>query len=244
MSCARHNGEGCDRSPAGEAGLRMDAPDRFHADLLNGLHALAQPLSVLRAASEAMTLLGKQGIDQGRYVAEFCAQAERACELFTSVQNLVATTLTEAGRARFDLWELLAPVIDDQRVLLESSGVGLAVANQAQWVPICGDAQRTARALAAVMKMAGAVASRGDVIELHASRDPGFLQLCFQNTRRHGKKMSSTDRLTLSLAAASITSQNGTYAFAEDPFCFSLALPLDDHGSGEYRTATCADRTH
>jgi hypothetical protein len=222
----------------------LDPSDPFGADLLNGLHALAQPLSVLRAASEVLTMPRIGGVDQRHYIETWCAQVERACTLFGSVQNLVATRLIEADRARFDLWELLAPMIDDQRAQLHSTGVGFAVANTVEWAPVLGDAERTAHALAAVLRMAGATASKGDVIELQAFSHPGFMQLRFQNSRRHGRKMNSSDRLSLSLAAANITSQHGTYDFREDPFCFSLALPLDDHGSAQNRMASSADRTH
>lgn len=216
--------------------------DPFGKDLLNGLHALAQPLSVLRAASEVLTMPRMQAVDQRHYIETWCAQVERACTLFGSVQDLVATRVIEADRARFDVWELLAPMIDDQRAQLHSSGVGFAVANTVEWAPVLGDAQRTVHALVAVLRMAGATAARGDVIELHTSCDPGFMQLKFQNSRRHGKRMSSSDRLSLSLAVANITSQHGTYDFREDPFCFSLALPLDDHGPAQDRMAS--DQTH
>lgn len=222
----------------------FDPADPFCADLVNGLHALAQPLSVLRAASEILVLPRMQGVDQRHYIETWCAQVERACTLFGSVQDLMATQLTAADRVRFDMWELLAPMIDDQRALLHSTGVGIAVSNTAPWVPVWGDAARTAHALGAVLKMAATLASRGDVIELHGWCDAGSMQLRFQNTRRHGRKMSSSDRLSLSLAAANITSQHGTYDVAEDPFCFCLALPVEDRGPAQYGTASCANKTH
>jgi len=236
-----HKGE---REGGRRANAYPDPSDAFGADLQNGLHALAQPLSVLRAASEVLGMPRMQAIDQRHYIETWCAQVERACALFGCVQDLVATRLIEADQRRFDLWELLAPMIDDQRAEFHSSGVGIAVANTVEWAPVLGDAGRTAHALAAVLQMAGATASRGDVIELHASCDPGFMQLRFQNTRSHGRKMSSSDRLSLSLAAANITSQQGTYDFAEDPFCFSLALPVDDRAPGQNTMASCADHTH
>lgn len=241
-----HNGglECPEAERAASAQSRFDASDPFCADLRNGLHALAQPLSVLRAASEVLAMPAIQGVDQRRYLEIWCAQVERACDLFGNVQDLVATRIIEAAQDRFDLWELLAPMIDDQRALLHSSGVGIALANAVEWVSIRGDAERTAHALTAVLKMAGSVASRGDVIELYASRLPGFMQIRFQNTRRHGRKMSSSDRLRLALAAANITTQHGSYDFAEDPFCFSVSLPLDDQEPSRNRTASCTDRTH
>jgi hypothetical protein len=226
---------------AGRPALRLDSTEQFCPDLLNGLHALAQPLSVLRAASEVLALPRLQGADQQKYIQTWCEQVERACLLFSEVQDMVAARLVAADRVRFDLWELLNPMIDQQRTLLHNSGVGIAVTNTAQRLPLCGDAERTANALQAVLRMASVTAARGDVIELHTSSDPVFLQLRFQNSRRHGRKMSSSDKLSLSLAVANITSQHGTYDFAEDPFCFSFSLPLDEQASARAtRTATRA----
>ena len=200
---------------------------RFYADLVNGLHAMAQPLTILRSAMEVLTL-PNAGIDQRRYLEISARQVARTCGMFASLQDLVETQLIEAQRVRFDLWELLTPLLEDQRRMLQAAGVGFAVAHAESGVAIRGDANRTEHALVAVLKLAGSVSGRGDVIELRALQTDGYLELTFENTRRHGKRMDSSDRLSLAVAEANILSQDGRYAAIEDPFRVSLALPIEN----------------
>lgn len=169
---------------------------------------------------------------------------ERTCQLLSCVQDLVIARLIEAQRVQFDLWELLAPMIQDQRILLQSAGVGIAVAQAEPWEPIVGDEERTKQALKAVLKLAASVSSRGDVIELHSSHPNGFAELTLQNTRSHGKRMNSSQRLNLSLAEVNILSQHGRYHFAEDPFRVSLALPMQDLGPVRGEMVLCNSNTN
>jgi hypothetical protein len=198
------------------------------SEIVNGIHAIAQPLTILRAAVEVLALPEGGAVNHKRYVEISAKQLERTCNLFSCLQDLVAANLNEAQRERFDLWELLGPMIEDRKTELEASGIGIVVARQVRGEPVMGDAERTEQAVAEVLKMAASVSSRGDVIEMHAFHADGFCELTLQNTRKHGKRISSADRLSLSLAWANIISQNGKYQFAEDPFCVSLALPAQE----------------
>jgi hypothetical protein len=201
---------------------------RFYADLVNGLHAMAQPLTILRSAIEVLALPQAAAIDQRRYLEISAKQVARTCCMFASLQDLVEVQIIEAKRARFDLWELLAPLVEDQRRFLLTAGIGIASARSGPWAASWGDAARTEQALLAVLKTAGAVSSSGDVIELRAELTDGFVELTLENTRKHGRRMDSSDRLSLSVAEANILSQNGRYAVIEDPFRVSLALPVEE----------------
>lgn len=218
------------RNATSVAGPEAAHPERarFYADLVNGLHALAQPLTILRSTMEVLTLPAAGIVDQRRYLEISARQVARTCAMFSSLQDLVETQLIEAQRVQFDLWRLLTPLIEDQRRILGASGVGLVVTRADPQAPIRGDASRTEHALAAVLRLAGSVSGRGDVIELRAVRNEDYLELTFENTHSHGKRMDSSDRLSLAVAEANILSQNGRYAAVEDPFCVSLALPLEN----------------
>lgn len=204
----------------------MDA-QKLCADLNNGLHAMAQPLTVLRAAIEMLSLPRDMAIDRERYLETAAVQIGRTCALFLSVQDLVSARLVAPSCMRLDLRELTAPLIEHQRLSFEALGIGIAVRRGASWLPVWGDAERTEQAVTAALRTAAQVSSRGDVIELIAAPECGFMQLTLLNTRSHGERVSSSDRLELSLAEVNILSQRGRYAFADDPFRVSLAWPLD-----------------
>ena len=215
------------RSAASVAAAEAADPERarFYADLVNGLHAMAQPLTILRSAMEVLAL-PNAGIDQRRYLEISSRQVARTCGMFSSLQDLVETQLIEAQRVRFDLWELLAPLIEDQRRMLRDAGIEIVAARPEMRTATWGDAGRTERALVAVLKLAGAVSISGDVIEVRIVRNDGYLELTCENAHPHGKRMDSSDRLSLAVAEANILSQNGRYAAIEDPFRVSLALPV------------------
>jgi hypothetical protein len=207
-----------------------DGSAKFHRELANGLHAMAQPLTMLRAAMEVLTMPASAGVDRRRYLEISAGAVERTCDVFTNLQDLVAASIVEADHTPFDLWDVISPVIEDRRRLLQGSGVAIAAAKGEAWQPIWGDAGRTEQAVAVTLQMAGNLASKGDVIELSGSVENGFIELTLRNTRRHGKPVDSTARLCLALAEANIVSQHGRYEFAEDPFRVSLALPVQTSG--------------
>ncbi|HEX4036771.1 MAG TPA: hypothetical protein VHX37_01820 [Acidobacteriaceae bacterium] len=227
------------RSAASVAAAEAAHPERarFYADLVNGLHAMAQPLTILRSAMEMLTLPNGGMIDQRRYLEMSSRQVARTCGMFASLQDLVETQLIEAQRVRFDLWDLLMPLIENQRRMLGDTRIEIIAARPESRVAVWGDAGRTEQALAAVLKLAGAVSISGDVIELRAVKADGYMELTCENARRHGKPMDSSERLSLAVAEANILSQNGRYDAVEDPFRVSLALPVEnlDRVIGEVR---------
>jgi signal transduction histidine kinase len=188
---------------------------------------MAQPLTILRSAIEVLALPQGANVDQRRYLEISAKQLARTCGMFASLQDLVTAQMIEAQRAHFNFWELLTPLIENQRPLLLAAGVGIAVACAEPWASICGDAERTEQALVALLNLAAALSSRGDVIELRAIPANGFVELTLENTRCHGKHMDSSHRLSLSVAEANILSQQGRYALIEDPLRVSLALPVE-----------------
>lgn len=211
--------------------------EKFHADLMNGLHAVAQPLTVLRAAIEILARPEGVGVDRKRYLEISATQVARTCDLFSCVRELVTSSVSEARQAWFDMSELLTPVIEEYRGRLQTAGVGLAVMIHEPRQPVFGDAERTEQAFLALLKTSASLSSRGDVIELRSTHAQGFLELTVLNARSHGKQLSSTDRLGLSLAEVNILSQQGRYRCTEDPFSFWFALPVHDSSQGAKVTA-------
>lgn len=202
----------------------------FCSELAEGLHALAQPLSVLRSAVELLVLAERTGFDRQRYLEITAQQTKRTCEMFSSIQDLLVSATKHADRVELDFWSLATPIIEDQKSLSQGLGIGIAAARREGTDPVFGDARRTEQAISAVLESALSISSRGDVLELTGLQAGGFFEFTVQNARNHGKGMNSTQRLNLSLAKANILSQQGRYHFAEDPFCVSFALPVCGSG--------------
>jgi light-regulated signal transduction histidine kinase (bacteriophytochrome) len=208
-----------------------DERARFFTNLSEGLHAMAQPLTILRSSVAASAAPGVDATKQRRYLDLSSQQIERACSLFECLQDLVITSVIKADCAPIDLAELLATVAKDQRAVLLASGIELRVVTPTGLPTAMGDRNRALQALSAALNIAASVSATGDVVELLISTRSGYVELIVRNDRVHGRLLNSSERLSLSLAQANILSQRGQYEYAEDPFCASMTLPIQFSGA-------------
>jgi signal transduction histidine kinase len=211
--------------PADDAVALQAEHQRFCDDMANGLHALAQPLSILRSAAELLVLTKSSGPDHQRYMDLLTTHMRHTCDLFASVQNLLALELEKAKPVQLDFRELLGPVLEECGGAFESQGISLAETIPDGSHPMFCDASRTEQAMTALLEAAASVCEPGDAVGLAVSQAEGLRTVTVRSARKHGKQMHSSARLNLSLARANILSQQGQYHFADDPFCVSFALP-------------------
>lgn len=202
------------------------SPQRQLCDNLgNGLHAMAQPLTVLRGALGALMMRPASGADNNRYLELSNMQVERLCSLMSGLRELLDAAQSDPVCEQIDLWELLSPMIDS---ILQNTGVRIAASKPSRHIEVIGDHARTGHAFQAVLTAARAQSSRGDVIHVDLLPHDGFLDVTVQGQNARGKSLGSVDRFYLSLAEANIRSQGGLYECVEDPFRVSLKLPLHD----------------
>jgi signal transduction histidine kinase len=232
MNCVKHN------ETVALDGVPANDHARFCADVANGLHALAQPLSILRAAVEMISVSEKTA--RRRYLDIAEQQMNRTSRLFTSLQNLVASELEPAHCTRFDLWELLAPMIEDRKPALRELGIAIAASKPDSAQPVFADAARTQQAICAILEIATSNSSPGDRIELKTSQSGGFVEFTVTGADSETRRMSSTDRLNLSVAKQSIVGQQGAFDFCEEPFRVSFTLPVSESGARASAENLCA----
>jgi hypothetical protein len=204
-----------------------EARTRFFANMSAGLHAMAQPLTILRSSIPASAAQGNDPIKQQRYLALSSQQIERACNLFDSLQELVIASQIEADSAPIDFVGLLAGVVDDQQAVLQAYGVEFRMADPCGLPNVLGDAARTRQALSAALKLAASIAVAGDVVELLAFAAGGYVESIIRNSRVQARSLNSSERLSLSLAQTNMLSQRGKFEYAEGPFCMRIALPIE-----------------
>jgi len=196
----------------------------------NGLHAMVQPLTILRGALGVIALKGGVAGAPERYLEISNSQVDRLCSLMSGVQSLLDTLRFEANCAPMNLWERIRPVFDELNASLAERGVSLAIARPFENLQVTADATRTELAFEAALNAAAAISSPGDEIEIDAVSGGGFVELAIRNRNARGKNLSSDERLNLTLAEASILSQQGGYELAWDPFRVSFRLALHEPG--------------
>lgn len=217
-----------DNLPADQNARSCDS-QAFYADVADGLHAMAQPLTVLRSAVEMLCFPGAV-VNRDHYLRLSAEHLERTCSLFSALQSLVVARVLQAKRTRLDFWEIVAPVLQDHDLAMRPAGIGLAVAPRCGADLFCGDAERTEQAFAGILSATASLASRGDVIEISTAETKGFVSVTIQNSRGHKRRIDSSQRLSLSLARANILSQQGRFELMEDPIRTTLSLPIEDLG--------------
>jgi nitrogen-specific signal transduction histidine kinase len=222
MSCALHK-DFSEEACSGDA--EADGAARFYMDLADGLHAMAQPLTVLLGALGVLTSNGGNETDHHRYLEISTRQVDRMSGLVFSMQQLVHARQFDPECSKINLWELLDPIVADQVFAQRDSDVEIRVVKLDRSVNVFGNAERTGQAFLAVLKVGVSVSSQGDVIQVSLQPRDGYFGLVVRNETSHGKRLSSSDRLSLSSAEANIRCQQGLYEFVEDPFCVLMALP-------------------
>jgi len=199
---------------------------QFCTDVADGLHALAQPLTILRSAIEMIGVSRRSGSDIERYVELSTEHIKRACELFETIQGLMMSQIEPPRKKSIDLSSLVAKLVEEKNLALQERGMEIAAAlpDSSHWV--AGDEERTQEAVSAALDAAVSVSAPGDVAQLHVFEADGFVEVRVLSACREKPRPNAAARLNLSLVKADILSQQGRYYFIDDPFFVSLALPL------------------
>jgi len=204
-----------------------DASSAFYSQLAEGLHAMAQPLTIVRGALGALTLGKGIAPQQERYVRMSTEQVERLCDLMSGLQDLLDAAQFDGECVSLDLWEIVDLVLEDlDRPVLRPSGVQISAVKPNERICVIGDSFRTEKALRTALKTAVSLSSPGDSIQLEILIDDGFADLVVQNRKRHSKGLGSIERFNLALVQANVRCQAGVYACVEDPLHLSIKLPL------------------
>jgi hypothetical protein len=207
--------------PLPRDGAGIAVPAALLAQLADGLHAMAQPLTILRGAIGAMQLAERGASEDRRYVDMSADQIGRLCDLLANLRSLLDVAQSEAVCSPQDWHDLVGGVLEGYEGDLPTSGVRMVVTHLNDSMRVLADAARTEQAMRAALDMAQALASHGDEIRCRVL--PDGLEL--RNEHGRGKGLNSSERLVLSLVEAAICSQQGTCRFIEDPFCLSVTLP-------------------
>lgn len=88
MNCELPESESDSMEPA-KGDARAMARERFLKDFADGLHAMAQPLTILHGALSGVTLRGPLTADQQRYLEMSSKQLARLSEMLRALQDQV-----------------------------------------------------------------------------------------------------------------------------------------------------------
>jgi signal transduction histidine kinase len=210
------------------AGMEGDLKARLCEDFAFTLHAIAQPLTVLRGALGALSLRGASASDASRYVDLSNAQVERLCSLMSGMSMLLDGFQSEAICAPTKLWELINAATETEGCAARRSGPRISIAEVDHKVQILADPARAENAISAVLAAVSGASADDDEIHLTVDLSDGFADVTVHAMHADETKLTSIDRLRLMVAEASVRSQQGVFEFSSDPLHVSLKFPLHD----------------
>jgi hypothetical protein len=211
-----------------DAGGPSDDMLEFFAHLAQGLHALAQPLTILRSIAVASAAPELAESERLRYLDISREQVERTCTLFEGLQDLVIAKRHKTNFALFDLTQLVTAVITDLKSVLEASGAKLTLDLPGKPLVLYGDAAWTRQAASAALKVGLSLSEPGDVFELLLEEHGDFAEFTIRSSKHRPTPLNSLQVLRLALAETNMRSQKGRYECMTNPFWVHLALPIRD----------------
>lgn len=225
MSCALLN---CGLTCNGHETPEASAPACPYVGLADGLHALAQPLTVLRGALGAWKLRRAPEAASDKYLEMSAKQVERMSDLLGCMQDVLEAAAGEPKREQVDPSELLSIVLEGMRSTLREWGGKIERTESDVPIRFCGDSDRTERALRAALRAAVSVSSPGASIRLVTRMCKGQMEIVVEVSTVVGRSLNSTERLNVGLVETNILSQGGAYVCNEDPFHMTISLPAND----------------
>jgi hypothetical protein len=208
-----------------ESSVSRSASEALFKSLSQGMHAVAQPLAILRA-SFGNTYMDRMSAEEMRELAASSAlEVERVCALFSCLQQLVRVGSIEPHLSVAPIPPLLAYVVDGVKLLFDEDGIFLHSMVPDTCPPVQMDRTRTLEALSGVLLIAHAVSVAQETVELIASNSaPDVVRVVVRNLHSHFTAINSEQSLSLALAEANIRSQQGTFTWSLDPFNVEIEL--------------------
>ncbi len=213
------------RMPLDVGGPSDDMVD-FFAHLAQGLHAMAQPLTILRSIAVASAAPELAESERLRYLDISREQVERTCTLFEGLQDLVIAKRHKSNFALFDLTQLVTAVVTDLKSALDASGAELTLDLPGKPLVLYGDAAWTRQATSAALKVCLSLSEPGEVFDLLLEEAGDFAKFSVRSSKNRPMPLNSLQVLHLALAETNVHSQKGRYECIANPFWVRLTLPI------------------
>ncbi len=238
MSCATSSAEGTCGSDRCTCSHNAD----FCASLLDGMHALAQPITVLHSYFYLAQSAGAANPAQRQLIADGATAIEHLCTLFRLMQELVHVQSAEAHPSAVPLSYLLGSLAEDAEVVFAGTGLRLEVESrlepglrppaydQTELLPMLVDPRRTRHAIRSMLHIVRECSQRNSAVRSTLSAEDGWLTLCIApQTPVQAAPEDCFDeqtRLHLALARANILGQQAVFTLSSQPFALSIRMPM------------------
>jgi hypothetical protein len=205
--------------------LTAPARDVLCSNLSYGIHAAAQPLTVLLAGlSKAHT--DSMNIEEMRELTAFShEEVERVCMLFGYLQDLVIAESIKPQLSPTCIPPLLASAAAAVQPLFREDGVIFSSSVPENCPLLLINGPRTLRAISSVLLTAHALSSPRDQVELIVVSSLQGMQIEVRNLNSSIATTNPGARLRMAAAEANIRSQQAGFLWTQQPFDVLIDLP-------------------
>lgn len=202
------------------------APEIFCSNLIQGIHAAAQPLAVLLASlSKGHT--EQMNCDELReLIASSAVEVQRVCALFSGLQQLVITESIKPEVSPTPILPLLAYAADGVNLLFQQDGIALSSVVPDTCPPVLINRARTLQALSRVLLVVHRLSGAQDMVELIASSSANAVQIVVRNLRLSVVVIDAEASLSIAVAEANMRSQQAGLCLSLQPFTVRIDLPM------------------
>jgi hypothetical protein len=211
------------QTESGEFSASRYSSEILCLNLSKGLHAAAQPLTILRA-SLGIGLARSLSLSELRELAASSAiEVERVCTLFDHLQQLVIVASAEPHLTAAPILALVADAADEVYALFEHDGIVLSSMLPDACDPVLIDKVRTVRALSSVLLMVHGLSRARDTVELIVSSSPPHsIRIVVRNPNLYLDALNAEASLSMATADANIRSQQAGFSWNLQPFSVEI----------------------
>ena len=204
---------------------RPQEEEQFLREVRNGLHALAQPLTLLQIRLEAALLCGSDAFSGEPLLSTLGGDVQRACEHFAEVQELIRTRgSVRLEHARFCAQDALRSVHETLSPRFEKQGVTLRYTAPIEKIWVLANEHDLRCSLLQAILLLSSILSASDAVEL-SLQTAGPFALVEVVAPEWGRSNSGLPPMI----AEAITRSFGTLGFAvvqDLHFKATMRLPL------------------
>jgi signal transduction histidine kinase len=207
-----------------KAEVPAEASETLCSQLSQGMHAAAQPLTVLLASLSRANTDPMSTAELRELTESSAVQVQRVCTLFRYLQQLLLTEGTKAHLFPCPILPVLAHVVDGVDLLFRKAGVSLRLSTTDNCQLVLIDRARTIQALTSVLLIAHALSSAKDTVELILTSTPEAVQITIRNLDSPAGGMNAEGSLSMAVAEANMRSQQARFRLGLQPFHVQIEL--------------------
>ena len=212
------NAAAAERTPA----ISLHTAD-FCSNLDYGLHALAQPLSVLRSVLDQNIIEAQDSDDLNHAVATAAREVERSCKIFGCLQQLLRLETAQVEVTASDLGLIAARAAADVELLFTDSKMRLKTVLEADCPRAWMDTERTLQTLTDLLLAVHGLARAQNTVEIQVAQAAiGVVRLAIRVVDFDLDVISQDFGLHLALAETAMRGQRAGFRLLQKPFAVEM----------------------